>query len=85
MIFTTEKNPSRPGWVYEEYDGSYVGYRSDAVPEIRWKHIDGPLLVFRNGELHWLTLWERFRYWMGLEDVYSLERKHRPRLSRPLT
>jgi hypothetical protein len=80
MIFTTEENPRRDGWIYEEHGGGYVGYREDARPDIVWNHIDGPLLYFRNGELHWLTLWERLRHWMGLEDVYSLERKHRPHL-----
>jgi len=45
-------------------------------PFINWKHIDGPLLICRDGHLHWLTLWERFQYHFGLTDLYALEEKH---------
>jgi hypothetical protein len=47
------------------------------------KHIDGPLLTFRDGQMHWLTLRERFRVWMGWEDALSLERRLRPDLGHP--
>jgi len=83
MIFTTEEMPRlRDGWIYEEFGGGYVGYREDARPDIVWKHIDGPLLYFRNGELHWLTWRERFRCWMGWDDALTLEAKYRPHLAR---
>jgi hypothetical protein len=83
MIYTTEEMPSpRLGWIYEEAPGGgYFGYRDTARPDIQWNHIDGPLLHFRNGELHWLTWRERFRCWLGLDDAVSLEVKHRPHLA----
>ncbi len=73
---------TRPGWVQEELPGGgFVGWEAKNRPSIRWNHIDGPLLTFRNGEMHWLTWRERFRCWMGWDDAISLESKHRPYLS----
>jgi hypothetical protein len=75
----------REGWTYQEAPGGgYYGYPSGSRPSIQWDHIDGPLLCFRNGELHWLTWRERFWCWLGCEDAYSLEKKHRPHLSRSM-
>lgn len=72
----------RPGWVCEpEPGGGFVGWPSDSEPSIQANHIDGPLLHFRNGELHWFTLWERFLFAIGRIDAESLEAKHRPHLS----
>lgn len=62
-------------------NGAFIGWPTANRPEIIWDQIDGPLLHFRNGELHWLTAWERFRCWLGLDDAFTLERKHRPVLS----
>lgn len=62
----------RPGYIYNEHG---VGYPQGMKPEIIWDHIDGPLLYRSDGQLHWLTLWERFRFWLGLENVVSLDRK----------
>jgi hypothetical protein len=78
------KPPQREGWIYEKdpTGSGYYGYIADARPDINWNHIDGPLLHFRNGEMHWLTLRERFRCWIGLDDALSLEARHRPRLVR---
>ncbi len=53
-------------------------------PGIVWKHIDGPLLYFSDGQLHWLSLAERFRCWMGWETAESLEHKLRPNLMKLL-
>jgi hypothetical protein len=44
------------------------------------KHIDGPMLVFRDGQMHWLTLFERFLVWVGRATPESIERKRRPNL-----
>lgn len=72
----------RPGWAYEEMsDGSYVGWPSDNVPTVVPNHIDGPLVRFRNGELHWLTWWERIMFAVGLLNALTLERKYRPHLA----
>lgn len=82
MIFTTEEMPvQRQGWIYEEAPGGgYYGYLDTARPYIQWNHIDGPLLHFRNGEVHWLTLWERFCCFWDIHDALTLEKKYRPRL-----
>jgi hypothetical protein len=54
-------------------------------PIIQRKHVDGPLLHFSDGQLHWLTLWERFLFWMGKTDAMKLQHKLRPNLIRILT
>lgn len=58
-----------------------VSYQRGAVPHIKQRHIDGPMLVMRSGEIHWLTLWERLLLWLGKTDAFRLERKHRPWLA----
>ena len=58
-----------------------IGYPADAQPSINRRHIDGPLLYLRNGEMHWLTLWERLLLLLGKVDALVLERKYRPHLS----
>lgn len=57
-----------------------VGYPISARPSIQPNHIDGPMLVFRDGQLHWLTIWERIQFALGLTDAEKLERKRRPNL-----
>lgn len=37
-------------------------------PHVNWRHIDGPLMSWA-GEIHWLTLKERFRAWIGIETI----------------
>lgn len=75
-------HPTRAGWVCQSAPGGgYVCWPADNKPHIQMNHIDGPLLHFRNGELHWLTLWERVMVRLGRADAYSLERKHRPLLA----
>ena len=55
-----------------------VGYPLDARPSFQWKHIDGPMLCARNGEMHWLTIRERLSVCLGRDDELSLEAKHFP-------
>lgn len=64
--------------------GLQPSFPRTARPEIRPNHIDGPLLVFRDGQLHWLTYWERLLVALGQADAESLERKHRPNLMKLL-
>ncbi len=45
-------------------------------PEIQWNHIDGPLLRCSDGHIHWLTLWERVQFHLGLTDLEKLNNKH---------
>lgn len=78
MHIVSSPELQRPGYVYNAHG---IGYPASSRPEIVWKHIDGPLLHYRDGQLHWLTLWERLRCWLGLDDALSLEAKRRPELS----
>ena len=64
-------------WI-EVSNGVSVEFRPDAEPTIIWKHIDGPMLRMRSGQIHWLTLWERLRCWMDLDNAFTLERKYAP-------
>jgi hypothetical protein len=59
------------------YNAHGIGYHKDARPYIKWEHIDGPLLVYSDGQMHWLTLWERFRCWLGKDDAESIQAKRR--------
>ena len=69
------------GYVYEgSPERGYVGWPASAQPHIKANHIDGPMVTFRNGEMHWLTLWERILFRLGRVDAHSLERKYRPHL-----
>lgn len=54
--------------------GNDLYYPRDARPSIR-SHVDGPLLRMRDGQLHWLTPWERLLFWLGRTDAETLERK----------
>ncbi len=58
------------------------GFPISARPSIKRNHIDGPLLTFRDGQMHWLTTWERILLALGATDAEKLERKHRPNLMR---
>jgi len=45
---------------------------------------DGPLLTFSDGQMHWLTPWERILLALGLTDAEGLQRKRRPILTQIL-
>lgn len=53
-----------------------VGWPLTAQPFVQMKHIDGPCLHTRDGQVHWLTLWERLLLWLGLTNAHMLEAKH---------
>ena len=55
-----------------------ASFPKDARPSI--KHIDGLVLFFSDGQMHWLTIWERAMLRIGWIDAESLQRKHRPHL-----
>jgi hypothetical protein len=83
MLYASENAPKRPGYCYEPAPGGgFIGYPQTARPHIR-ANIDGPLLVMRNGEMHYLTTWERILFRLGKTDALALEQKHRPHLSAP--
>jgi hypothetical protein len=54
-------------------DGSFsLTYRS-GEPFIQWNHMDGPLLVRSDGQVHWLTWGERISVRLGLTDAKRLD------------
>ena len=48
----------------------------DSEPHITWNHIDGPLLVCRDGTPHWLTKLEKLWLRMGFTNINQLDEKH---------
>jgi hypothetical protein len=54
-------------------DGVFVQPRE---PYIQRRHVDGPLLCMSDGGLHWLTLWERLLFGLGLIDARTLDLKY---------
>jgi hypothetical protein len=50
-------------------------------PSIQLNHVDGPLLVFSDGQLHWLTFRERGLLWLGLTNAEKLQQERRPKLT----
>lgn len=78
MHFISDPSLKRAGYIYNQHG---VGYPADARPYVKWKHVDGPLLVYSDGQMHWLTLWERVRCWLGKDDAESIQAKRRPDLS----
>jgi hypothetical protein len=77
MHLVSDKSLERPGYIYDSHG---FGWPVKSLPFINARHIDGPLLFFRDGQMHWLTLWERIQYHLGLTDALMLERKYRPDL-----
>jgi hypothetical protein len=76
MHWISDSSRQRSGYVYR----NNVGYPVAQAPEINWRHIDGPLLYYSDGQLHWLTFWERFRCWIGRDDAASIQARRRPEL-----
>lgn len=52
---------------------SGISYPDTSRPNITPNHIDGPLLVMRDGRCHWLTRWERVLLFFGQTDAQTLE------------
>lgn len=69
---------------YADLEEVAVSFSNDRRPNIKERHVDGPLLCFSDGQLHWLTPWERILFAFALTDAEKLERKHRPNLVRLL-
>jgi hypothetical protein len=59
-------------------------YPVTSRPYIVRHHVDGPVVCFRDGQMHWLTLWERLMLCLKLTDARKIERKRRPNLMRAL-
>jgi hypothetical protein len=61
-------------------DGSFTIVHRHGEPFIQWKHVDGPMLVCSDGQIHWLTWRERFLLWLGLTDAKKLDQSWEPTL-----
>jgi hypothetical protein len=51
------------------------------APQVRWNHVDGPLLEWACF-MHWLTLWERLCLWMGLKSLDGIAEARFPEYRR---
>ena len=67
---------------YSDSTSFHDAFPASARPSIQWRHIDGPVLCFRDGQLHWLTWWERIQFLFGFTSAEKIERKRRPNLMR---
>lgn len=47
-------------------------------PVLQRRHIDGPCVVFSDGQMHWLTWRERLLLMLGRIDAWSLQAKYHP-------
>lgn len=80
MHIISDASMKRSGYTYQRSAGGFVGYPTDFQPaEINWKHVDGPLLYLTNGQLHWLTRWERVQLFFEMTDIHELDMKHQRR------
>lgn len=77
MHIVSDPSLQRPGYIYNKQG---IGFPANGRAWIMWNHIDGPLLHYRDGQLHWLTLWERFQCWRGAANAATIETKRRPDL-----
>ena len=77
-------HPTRKGWACcDAPGGGFIGWQN-GEPSINRNHIDSPVLIFSDGQMHWLTLWERFQFMLGCTDAKKLQAKHRPLLARAM-
>jgi hypothetical protein len=76
-----QPHPDRPGWLCQRAPGGgFIAWQADVRASIKPNHIDGPVVRFRNGEMHWLTFCERVLFRLGRIDAADLEYKYRPEL-----
>lgn len=76
-LFHLNMPEPREGWeLYHFGNGTFVSFPVESEPRIKWKHIDGPMLVCRDGTPHWLTWWERFCLRTNIYDIKHLDKKH---------
>jgi hypothetical protein len=70
---------------YSDTINPHVGFSPHNKPSLIMKHIDGPLLHFSDGQMHWLTLWEHLLVKLGYHNAQTLQTKLRPHLTWYLT
>lgn len=54
--------------------------RTWTPPYINTSHVDGPVLTYSNGQMHWLTFWERVALALGWTSAARIQEKRRPDL-----
>lgn len=55
----------------------HITYPANAsLPYINMRHIDGPFIYMRNGNIKWLSIWDRVLLFFGFTDKYKLEDKY---------
>lgn len=69
---------------YTDDPAPECAFQVTSRPRIIRHHVDGPVITFRDGQMHWLTMWERILVMLGLTDAIEIERKRRPNLMRAL-
>jgi hypothetical protein len=52
--------------------------REYSAPSIMTGHIDGPVLTYSDGQMHWLTWRERIAVAVGMASARSIQAKRRP-------
>lgn len=70
--------------LYSDRPNHGVSFPSSSQPSLKMNHIDGPLLTFSDGQMHWLSIGQRLRVALGLTNAEKLQRELRPRLTRAL-
>ena len=50
-----------------------VEFLENESPRINWHHVDGPLLICRDGTLHWLSKSEILWVYMGFTSIEQLD------------
>jgi hypothetical protein len=53
-----------------------TSYPSNVEPYIQWDHVDGALLICRDGTPHWLTASERLWLRFGFTNINQLDEKY---------
>lgn len=53
-----------------------ISYPEDSKPHIEWNHVDGPLLVCRDGTPHLLTNVEKLWLRMKFTNIDQLDDKY---------
>jgi hypothetical protein len=53
-----------------------IQYPADSKPHIKWHHVDGPLLICRDGTPHWITKTELLWLRMGFMNINTLDEKY---------
>ena len=55
----------------------HYSYPTNAsLPYINMKHIDGPFIYMRNGNIKWLSIKDRLFILLNKTDAYKLEKKY---------